>query len=227
MAHRNAVEIARCVLQPPGRPGDRWRRRTIPAPWLPVNERQKRPNFSVRHNPFRGFHVHDANGFVVRRQRKLKLHRQTAWSLHAVNALLVADVRNPTAFRFSAVVVALNSANFSPMPVSHDVQIPSGNAAPNACPTVFVVLDGSVAPLTMPTISTGTSSQPARASVRIARRGRTCRAGTWDASDSYTCGKSLAVVGKGHKVVFGCRLLRDWKVPHRLRHCNHHAGTKV
>src|ERR1039458_10190614 len=54
MAHRNAVEIARCVLPPPGRPGDRWRRRTIPAPWLPVNERQKRPNFTVRHNPFRG-----------------------------------------------------------------------------------------------------------------------------------------------------------------------------
>src|ERR1039457_3601549 len=190
MAHRNAVEIARCVLQPPGRPGDRWRRRTIPAPWLPVNERQKRPNFSVRHNPFRGLHVHDANGFVVRRQRKLKLHRQTAWPLHAVNALLVADVRNPTTAenlegggmpsmhfswlmfgipppsRFSAVVVALNSANVSPMPVSHDVQIPFGNAAPNACPTVFVGLDGSVAPLTMPTISTGTSSQPARASVR-------------------------------------------------------------
>src|ERR1035438_3095987 len=62
----------------------------------------------------------------------------------------------PPPSRFSAVVVALNSANFSPMPVSHDVQTPFGNAAPNACPTVFVVLDGSVASLTMPTISTGT-----------------------------------------------------------------------
>ena len=67
-------------------------------PWLPVNERQKRLKCSVRNDSFRGFQVYDANGFVVRRQRKLKLHRQTAWPLHAVNALLVADVRNPTAF---------------------------------------------------------------------------------------------------------------------------------
>jgi hypothetical protein len=49
-------------------------------------------------HPIPGFYVHEANGSVVRRQRKLKLHLQTAWSVHSVTALLVADVRNPTAF---------------------------------------------------------------------------------------------------------------------------------